>query len=94
MRLPTRHASRQPKSGLILDLHDYIILCQPKRGRPVKHPLTGWRVHDNWPERVPITAAELDVFDAWFGDILDELFEADATEREARGATCCDGEQT
>jgi hypothetical protein len=37
-------------------------------------PLIGWRVIDDWPRPVPITSEELDVFEAWFGDILDELF--------------------
>jgi hypothetical protein len=31
-------------------------------------------VVDDWPERVPVTTAEVDVLEAWFGDILDELF--------------------
>ncbi len=26
------------------------------------------------PDPVPITEAELDVFEAWFGDLFDELF--------------------
>ena len=29
---------------------------------------------DDWPERVPVTSAEVDVFEAWFGDVFDELF--------------------
>ncbi len=29
---------------------------------------------DDWPEPVPITDAELDVFEAWFGDFFEELF--------------------
>jgi len=29
---------------------------------------------DDWPDPVPITDAELDVFEAWFGDLFDELF--------------------
>ncbi|PZP39579.1 MAG: hypothetical protein DI598_19865 [Pseudopedobacter saltans] len=36
--------------------------------------LQGWTVSDDWPERVPVTEAEIDLFEAWFGDILDELF--------------------
>lgn len=28
----------------------------------------------DWPEHVPVTEREVDVFEAWFGDILDELF--------------------
>jgi hypothetical protein len=37
------------------------------------HPST-WRVTDDWPEEVPVTEAEIDVFEAWFGDLFDELF--------------------
>jgi len=47
-----------------------------RSGRPVKHDLAGWRVTDDWPQRVPVTEREVDVFEAWFGDILDELFGA------------------
>lgn len=36
--------------------------------------LKGWTVSDDWPERVPVTDAEIDLFEAWFGDILDEIF--------------------
>ncbi len=32
-----------------------------------------WTVTDDWPDAVPITDAELDVFEAWFGDVFDEL---------------------
>jgi hypothetical protein len=38
-------------------------------------------------------AGELDVFEAWFGDILDELFGAADADREGPGATCHDGER-
>ena len=46
----------------------------PRIGRPPKHDVEAWTVTDDWPERVPITDAELDVFEAWFGDLFDELF--------------------
>lgn len=46
----------------------------PRFGRPAKHDLSVWTVRDDWPEPVPITNAELDVFEAWFGDLFDELF--------------------
>jgi hypothetical protein len=41
-------------------------------GRP--DDLSAWTVTDDWPERVPVTSAEVDVFEAWFGDVFDELF--------------------
>ncbi len=46
----------------------------PRLGRPVKHDVEAWRVQDDWPARVPVTDAEVDVFEAWFGDVFDELF--------------------
>jgi hypothetical protein len=35
---------------------------------------TIWTVTDDWPEDVPVTEAEIEVFEAWFGDLFDELF--------------------
>jgi hypothetical protein len=46
----------------------------PHIGRPAKHDLSTWTVTDDWPNHVPIANAELDVFEAWFGDLFDELF--------------------
>ena len=46
----------------------------PRLGRPAKHDLSAWTVTDDWPERVPVTQAEMEVFEAWFGDFFDELF--------------------
>lgn len=47
---------------------------QPHVGRPPKDDLSTWIVNDDWPERVPVTSIEVDVFEAWFGDVFDELF--------------------
>jgi len=33
-----------------------------------------WTVTDDWPEKVPITGAEIEIFERYFGDVLDELF--------------------
>jgi hypothetical protein len=46
----------------------------PKAGRPIKHDVSTWRVSDDWPEQVPVTRQEVEVFEAWFGDLFDELF--------------------
>jgi hypothetical protein len=46
----------------------------PHIGRPTKQDVEAWTVTDDWPDPVPITGAELDVFEAWFGDLFDELF--------------------
>ena len=46
----------------------------PRIGRRSRHDLSAWTVTDDWPEFVPVTQAEADVFEAWFGDLFDELF--------------------
>jgi hypothetical protein len=55
-------------------LYDYTCQPQLRIGRPPKHDLETWTVTDDWPTRVPVTDAEVDVFEAWFGDLFDELF--------------------
>jgi hypothetical protein len=32
-------------------------------------------VTDDWPEDVPVTEAEIGVFEVWFGELFDELFD-------------------
>ncbi len=44
------------------------------RGRPPKHDLSTRTVTDHWPEHIPFTEAEVEVFEPWFGDLFDELF--------------------
>jgi hypothetical protein len=46
----------------------------PFPGRPPKHDLETWIVTDDWPRRTSVTDAEVDVFEAWFGDVFDEMF--------------------
>jgi hypothetical protein len=46
----------------------------PRIGRPLKLAPETWTVADDWPDRLPITQAEIDLFEAWFGDAFDELF--------------------
>jgi len=66
----------RPRVSLGVPPDDLYIQVEPwlHFGRPPKHDLSIWTVTDNWPEYVPITDAELDVFEAWFGDLCDELF--------------------
>jgi hypothetical protein len=57
------------------DLYDYAKAeAWPRIGRPINGDIESWTVTDDWPDCVPITDAELDVFEAWFGDVFDELF--------------------
>ncbi len=46
----------------------------PFPGRPPKHDLSTWTVTDDWSHPVPVTEAEIAVFEQWFGDLFDELF--------------------
>jgi hypothetical protein len=45
-----------------------------KKGLPAKKKRPEWTVTDDWPAEVPITEAEIEAFEAWFGDLFDELF--------------------
>ena len=63
-----------PLAGGLGDLRDYV--CRPtRRARRSRkaHPIDR-TVTDDWPGDVPVTEAEVDVFEAWFGDLFDELF--------------------
>lgn len=78
-RLPKESRPRSigsaPQHGVfVADLHDYLMPPPRRAGRPAKHDLSTWIVTDDWPARVPVTEREMNVFVAWFGDILDELF--------------------
>jgi hypothetical protein len=61
------------------DLFDYADNPAPDgRARAGEAPLLGpdgqrMRVTDDWPEDIPVTEAEIDVFERWFGDVFDEL---------------------
>jgi hypothetical protein len=56
------------------DLYDYArVPARPGRRQPKRASVT-WTVTDNWPNDVPVTDAEVDVFEAWFGSLFDELF--------------------
>jgi hypothetical protein len=56
------------------DLYDYERAPSRHGRRPAKRDSITWIVTDDWPEDVPVTEAEIGVFEAWFGDLFDELF--------------------
>ena len=59
------------------DLYDYAKAeGWPRIGRPTNCDVESWTVTDDWPERAPVADAELDVFEAWFGDMFDEFIRA------------------
>ena len=56
------------------DLYDYARPLDRRVGRPIVDDVPAWTVTDDWPDDVPVTEAEIEVFEAWFGDLFDELF--------------------
>ncbi|WP_454633976.1 hypothetical protein [Bradyrhizobium cenepequi] len=59
------------------DLYDYAVAPARPRRRRAKRASVTWAVTDDWPKDVPVTETEIDVFEAWFGDLFDELFGKD-----------------
>lgn len=72
----TASRSRRTKRPLTASeqLEELLGYPWPIPGRPPKHDLTTWTVTDDWPDPVPVTEAEIEVFERWFGDLFDELF--------------------
>jgi hypothetical protein len=69
-RKPHRE-NRAAGDALPDDLHDY---ARPPPARPAPEDPARWTVKDDWPDYAPVTEAEIEVFEAWFGDLFDELF--------------------
>lgn len=75
-RAPHKSAPRSHPRPDDIDLYDY---AEPPPAKPrgsagAKDDLSDWRVVDDWPEHVPVTPEEVDVFERWFGGLLDEMF--------------------
>lgn len=72
----SRKCRGRPRNGALPDdLYAYAeARPSPPISRHVKHDLAGWTVTDDLPDPLPVTEVEVDVFEAWFGDLFDELF--------------------
>ncbi len=68
---------RKPVTSASEQLEALLGYPWPFPGRSPKHDLSTWTFTDDWPERVPITEAEVEVFERWFADLFDELFGVD-----------------
>ena len=70
----SRQRRAAPSAAGLGDLRDYA--RQPTRRAKRSNTVDpiDWTVTDDWPEDVPVTEAEIDVFEAWFGALFDELF--------------------
>ncbi|MFM9829432.1 MAG: hypothetical protein ACKVOB_11925 [Sphingomonas sp.] len=66
-------ASRQHPPTASEQLEQLLGKPWPFQGRPPKHDVEAWTVTDDWPECVSVTDAEVGMFEAWFGDLFDEL---------------------
>ena len=75
-----RGRPRQPAPQTLPDdLYDYdddpAPRISPARGSPPDaFDVEKLPVIDDWPERVPVTEEEVDIFERYFGDALDRLF--------------------
>lgn len=73
-----RRSRRQKSEPLPDDLYDYAAdpkpSTRPQRRAPASKWLDNLRVVDDWPDRVPVTEKEIDVFECYFTDLLDRLF--------------------
>ncbi|UGV28554.1 hypothetical protein E0H22_24590 [Rhodopseudomonas boonkerdii] len=79
-----RHAHRgrprrQAPHTLPDDLYDYDDdpaprISSPRASSPDAFDVEKLPVIDDWPEKVPITEAEVQVFERWFADVFDEMF--------------------
>ncbi len=69
-----RDHSRTPEN--VVDLYDYVQQRRPTVRASRARRSDDWRptVLDDWPEHVPVSGAELDIIEAHFGPLLDELF--------------------
>ena len=56
------------------DLYDYVAAPARPGRRRAKRDRTTLTVTDDWQEDVPVTEAEIAVFEAWFGELFGELF--------------------
>ena len=56
------------------DMFDYAKPPTRNLGRPSACNQAEWTVTDNWPQVIPVTEIEIDIFEAWFGDVFDEFF--------------------
>lgn len=65
---------RKPASTASEQLEALLGYPWPFPGRPPKHNLSTWTVTDDWPDHLPVTEAEVEVFERWFADLFDELF--------------------
>jgi len=79
-RAPRGRPRQSVPQALPDDLYDYAADPMPaerpsrREPRPYIFDVERLPVIDDWPEKVPVTEAEIDIFERYFGDVLDRLF--------------------
>lgn len=74
---PRRRARRIAPRTAPADLYDYAADPKPRSQTGRRAPRAdklNLPVYDDWPDVVPVTEEEVDVFERYFGDLLDRLF--------------------
>ncbi|MCS0495319.1 hypothetical protein NVS89_09430 [Ancylobacter sp. MQZ15Z-1] len=75
---PTRYTAYRFAPGRLPDnLYTYAETPPRQRRRRTPPVSTQMTVTDDWPEYIPVTETEIAVFEAWFGDILEELIQGE-----------------
>ena len=72
----SQKSSRQhaPTDAGLDGLYDYARASSRHGRRREKRDQLTWKVTDDWPNDVPVAQSEIDVFEAWFGDLFENLF--------------------
>ena len=88
----SRGSDRRIVAGILPDdLYDYYTAePEPRRSPALEPDARTWRVVDDWPEKVPITEAEIAVFEHWFADVLTELFGSPPEDEDLTGLSQSD----
>ncbi|PCG07792.1 hypothetical protein COA17_16585 [Sphingomonas ginsenosidimutans] len=75
-RAPRGRPRRAAPRALPDDLYAYGDDPAPPRRNPSPDALDIGKlsVFDDWPDSIPVTVTEVDIFERYFGDVLDRLF--------------------
>lgn len=91
MKRPRKQRSRKSVPMILpADLYDYANDHPQRRGASRASgeddpSIDRMAVVDDWPEYIPVTEAEVGVFERHFGDVLDRLFGATHSNRQNQG---------
>lgn len=66
---------RRPRS-ISDDMEELLGHPWPFAGRPSTHDLSTWTVIDDLPDPLPPTIVEVEIFERFFADLFDELFDS------------------